>query len=122
LTKLNQILPANYAVEYFTIAPNSAKIAYYQQNYTTGYGGDIYKVDSDGTNAVKLKTVSDDFYGNFSFLPDSSVAVKSRVLMTTLKFLHLTEQAISISAAQRWAGVLHAQIILRRATPRRFCM
>jgi hypothetical protein len=72
LTKLNQILPANYAVEYFTIAPNSAKIAYYQQNYTTGYGGDIYKVDSDGTNAVKLKTVSDDFYGNFSFLPDSS--------------------------------------------------
>lgn len=72
LTKLNQTLPANYEVVYFTVSPNSAKIAYYQQNYTTGYSGDIYKVDSDGTNAVKLKTVSDDFYGNFSFLPDSS--------------------------------------------------
>lgn len=72
LTKLNQTLPANYEVVYFTISPNSAKIAYYQQNYNFGYGGDIYKVDIDGNNAVKLKTVSDDFYGNFSFLPDSS--------------------------------------------------
>ncbi|MBK7842443.1 MAG: hypothetical protein IPJ71_01915 [Bdellovibrionales bacterium] len=73
LTKLNQTLPANYDVAHFTIAPNSAKIAYYQGNYASGYdGGDIYKVDIDGNNAVKLKTVSDDFYGNFSFLPDSS--------------------------------------------------
>lgn len=73
LTKLNQTLPANYDVAHFTIAPDSTKIAYYQGNYSSGYdGGDIYKVDIDGNNAVKLKTVSDSFYGDFRFLPDSS--------------------------------------------------